>query len=38
MNENVIELLAPRLRMLSESLSAPASDANELERTNELEG
>ena len=37
MNEDVIELLAPRVRMLSGSLSVPTSDVNEVERTNELE-
>ena len=39
MNERAIESLAPRIRMLSESLSAPISpgDVNEEERANELE-
>jgi len=37
-DENAIELLVPRVRMLSGLLSAPTSDANEVERTNELEG
>jgi len=36
-NENAIELLAPRVRMLSGSLSAPTSDVNEVKRANKLE-
>jgi len=38
-NEHAIESLAPRVKMLSESLSAPIppGDVNEEERTNKLE-
>ena len=39
MNEHAVESLAPRVRMLSESLSAPIppGDVNEEERAHKLE-